>query len=73
MTVIGEKDFFSKSTKVLDLTTSWIATVSLKGSFWVRVLIKRERNPLNSPTEPTGGDTDERTGETHNRKKWKIA
>ena len=34
--------FFSKSSKVLDLTTSWIATVSLKESFWVRVLLKRE-------------------------------
>ena len=45
------KDFFSKSSKVLDLTTSWVATVSLKESFWVRILLKRERKPLFSLTK----------------------
>ena len=35
-------DFLTKPSKVLDLTTSWVETVSLKGSFCVRVLLKRE-------------------------------
>ena len=51
MAVLGGKDFFPKPSKVLDLATSWIATVSLKESFWVRVLLKRERDPLYSLTE----------------------
>ena len=35
-------DFLTKPSKVLNFTTSWIVTVSLKESFWVRVLLKRE-------------------------------
>ena len=50
----GKKDFFSKPSKVLDLTTSWIATVSSKESFWVRVLLKREKASIftNMVAEP---------------------
>ena len=51
--MLGDKDFFAKPSKVLHLTTSEIATASLGKSFWVRVLLKRERErkPLYSLTD----------------------
>ena len=41
--MLGGKDFFSKPSKVLYLTTSWIEAVSSKGSFGVRVSLKGEK------------------------------
>ena len=51
--VLAEKDFFSKPSKVLHLTTSEISTASLNKSFWVRVLLKREKASIYTNTLPT--------------------
>ena len=49
--VLGEKDFFSKPSKVLHLTTSEIATASLNKSFLGSCFVK-ERKPLFTLTGP---------------------
>ena len=51
--IVRGTDFLTKPSKVLELTTSWIATVSLKESFLGSYFVK-ERKPLFSLTARKG-------------------